>query len=182
MSFVAVKADRFEEVNELTFELLGVAEHERCLVSDLVDIRMQLVKGKVSADAIRPPTLDELQRYARMLRDELDAFVDDQPKLKHEITVAQNGRSAIVAIRLDTNASRKKQPKIVNADESTAKKLQKIRGEVRKKHSQWFYFNRNLRLYKGNTTYVFKPLSRLHWTESQAMTDASTIIAETLSE
>ena len=46
---------------------------------------------------------------------------------------------------------------------------------------QWLYFERNLRVYEGRKTYLFKPMQRFHWTESQALTDASEIIAETLS-
>jgi len=168
------------ELNERVYELLGLAKYERCLISDLVHIRMQLLKGKVSADAIRSPFPKELLAYSRMLRDELDAFLDDQPQLKHQITVSKNGRSAVVAIQLLKDTNRKQQPKIVDVDDATAREFKKIRKDVRKKHSQWFYFNRNLRLYQGNTTYIFKPLSRLHWTESQALKDASTIIAETL--
>lgn len=169
------------QLNERVYELLKLAEHERCLISDLVHLRMQLIDSKVSGDAIRVPEPDELLAYSRMLRDELDAFVDDQPKLKHRITVSKNGRSAVVAIELLTDASRKQQLRIVEVDDETAKQFAKIRKQVRKKHSQWFYFNRNLRMYEGNTTYIFKPLSRIHWTESQALQDASTVIAETLS-
>jgi hypothetical protein len=169
------------ELNERVYKLLRLAKHECCLISDLVDVRMQLLRGKVAADAIREPNPDELLAYCRMLRDELDAFVDDQPSLKHRVTVSKNGRSAVLAIELLTNERRKQQPKITDIDDTTASEFAKIRSKVRKKHSQWFYFNRNLRMYEGHTTYIFKPLSRLHWLESQALQDASTIIAETLS-
>jgi hypothetical protein len=42
------------------------------------------------------------------------------------------------------------------------------------------YFDRNLRVYEGTKTFVFKPMQRFHWTESQALMDARQIIAETL--
>ena len=42
------------------------------------------------------------------------------------------------------------------------------------------YFERNLRMYEETRTYLFKPMQRLHWTESQALADASGIIADTL--
>ncbi len=43
------------------------------------------------------------------------------------------------------------------------------------------YFNRNLRIYEGTQTFIFKPWQRFHWTESQALFDAREVIAETLS-
>lgn len=170
-----------KELNERVCDLMGLKTYERCLVTDLVHVRMQLLRGKVSADAIRTPEPNELIAYCRMLRDELDAFVDDQVNLKHRVAVSKNGRSAVLAIELLTDATRKQQPKIMDVDDQTAKEFADIREKVRKKHSQWFYFNRNLRMYDGQTTYIFKPLSRIHWTESQALQDASSVIAETLS-
>ena len=168
-------------LNEYVYDLLKIADHERCLVTDLVNIKMQLTRGKVTADVIRSPKPDEILAYSSMLRDELDAFVDDQPKLKHQIVVSKNDRSAIVAIRLLTDQPQRQEPRIQDVDDDTAAEFAKIRELARRQHSQWFYFNRNLRMYQENTTYVFKPLSRLHWTQSQAKQDASTIIAETLS-
>ena len=35
-------------------------------------------------------------------------------------------------------------------------------------------------LYEGRTTYLFKPLEKLHWSVTQAQLDAGVIIAETL--
>ena len=67
-----------------------------------------------------------------------------------------------------------------SADQPTARQLEKTRTRLRKQQSQWVYFDRNLRIYEGTKTFVFKPLQRFHWTESQAMQDASEIIAETL--
>jgi hypothetical protein len=44
------------------------------------------------------------------------------------------------------------------------------------------YFNRNLRIYDQDqdTIYCFKPMQTLHWTERQAILDASEVIAEAL--
>jgi hypothetical protein len=51
---------------------------------------------------------------------------------------------------------------------------------LRKQCSQWVYFDRNLRIYEGTRTFIFKPMQRFHWTVSQAMVDAREIISETL--
>lgn len=169
-----------DELNERVFRTLRLRDFERALVRDLVHLRMQFIKGKVSREAVRSPSNQELQRYAQVVTAELDAFVDNNPSLKHSTTVVRNGGSAIVAIRVHYSAPPEHRVRIENADSATARQLAPIRSRIREKHSQWIYFERNLRLYEGRNTYVFKPLQRLHWTESQAILDAGTIIAETL--
>lgn len=75
-----------------------------------------------------------------------------------------------------------KRVQVKELDARAAADLAEVRRQVRRKHSQWLYFERELRLFDtaGNTCIV-KPLERLHWTESQAYLDAGTVIAETLS-
>jgi hypothetical protein len=69
---------------------------------------------------------------------------------------------------------------VLAATGEIARELQTIQSLLRERRSQWIYFNRNLRIYEGTTTYIAKPMQRLHWLESQAMLDANEIIAETL--
>jgi hypothetical protein len=116
-----------------------------------------------------------------MLTDELDAFVEDQPALKHSTTVLHNGKSGIVRIKLHRSSPPRERVRVEKADSAVAKEFASVRSRVREEHSQWFYFDRNLRLFEGSNTYLFKPLERLHWTESQAILDAGAVIAETLS-
>lgn len=66
------------------------------------------------------------------------------------------------------------------ASAEVAAKLMKTRRQLLEERSQWVYFNRNLRVYRGHQTYLFKPLQRFQWTESAAMIDAGELIAETL--
>jgi len=169
-----------DELNDRVFRVLRFRGFERALVRDLVHLRMQLIQGKVSREAVGSPSNEELRRYSEVVTDELDAFVDDHPSLTHSTTVFHNGRSAIVAIRVHDSAPPKHRVRVEAASSATAGELASIRSRIREKHSQWIYFERNLRLYEGRNTYVFKPLQRLHWTESQAILDAGTIIAETL--
>jgi hypothetical protein len=167
------------EMNEAVYELLQLRDDERLLVEDLVHLRMQLIQGKVSANAVRQVTNDELATYGEALLDELDAFIDDQPRHKHSISIARNSKSAIVGVTLQSGGRQRKRVRVVDFA-STPHDFSEIRDRVCDKGSQWIYFRRNLRLYEGRNTYVFKPLERLHWTKSQALLDAGSIIAETL--
>lgn len=169
------------ELNGRVFRALRLGDFERSLVRDLVHVRMRLIQGKVDPDAIRPPVEPEMQKYGLVLTDELDAFVDDQPSLKHSTTIAYDGRAAIIRIRLHKTPVSGERIRVQKFESTAARNLNSIRDRVRKQHSQWIYFERELRLYEGRDTYILKPMERLHWTESQASLDAGTIIAETLS-
>jgi hypothetical protein len=170
-----------DEINERVFRALDVSDFERALVRDLVHVRMSLIQGKVDPIATRAPAESEMRKYGLVLTDELDAFVDDQPSLKHSTMIAYDERAAIVRVRLHKSPFSGERIRIHKSEATAAHDLGSIRDRVRKKHSQWVYFERELRLYEGRDTYVLKPMERLHWTESQATLDAGTIIAETLS-
>jgi hypothetical protein len=169
------------ELNDRVFRTLHLRDHERALVRELVHLRMELIQGKVSDEAHRSPSPDEMRRYATLLTDELDAFVEDQGSVRHSTTVVHNGQSAIVRVKVHVSSPPRDRVRIEKADPATGEDFKSIRSRVRKEHSQWVYFERNLRLYEARNTYIFKPLERLHWTDSQAILDAGSIIAETLS-
>jgi len=58
--------------------------------------------------------------------------------------------------------------------------MEATRQKLLEEIGQWVYFNRDLRVHDGTKTFILKPLQRFHWTESQAMVDASEIIAESV--
>ena len=48
--------DAIAELNNLVYEALGLAPHERALVRDMVRIRLELNDGKLGKTAVDPPT------------------------------------------------------------------------------------------------------------------------------
>ena len=120
-------------MNEQVYKLLGLRDRERWLVEDLVHVRMPLVKGKVTEDAIRPPTLSELETYATVFQAELDAFVANDPELHHEVTVVHDPLSAMIEVRLTRQAEAgKRRPRVLAADEATSREFAAIRRKLRK--------------------------------------------------
>jgi N-6 DNA Methylase len=173
--------DLLSEMNGRVYELLRLRPDQRALVSDLVNVRMMLIQGKTPKDATRPPTESELRDYARQLRDELDAFTEDQPLLRHRILVGKCAHHGIVSIALDQTSSGRIPVEIVDIKQARDSSFVPAQDRIRRGHNQWVYFERDVRLYEGTTTYLLKPFERLHWTVTKAQLDASTIISETLS-
>lgn len=171
------------EMNNSIFELLGLRTTERCLVEDFVHLNLELNKGKVTQEALRKPTDDELRLYFTTLRDCLDSFLTASRGFRHRVESVSDSESALFSISLQ-RAATPVPPKVFAADQTEARTLLTLRDRLRRKHSQWLYFDRALKIYDRNrgVLYQFKPLQRLHWTRRQAVLDADEIIAETLTE
>lgn len=169
-----------DTLNNMTAQVLGLDEREGALVHDLVRVRFQLNDGKRGHEAMREPTKPEMRTYTRRLKQELDDFIGEEADRLHRVTVVHDGRSAMVEIDFTRDHTAARDIRVMRADAPTAEKLNRVQKQLLKEHAQWVYFNRNLRVYRGHQTYIFKPLQRFHWTESAAMMDASQVIAETL--
>jgi hypothetical protein len=169
-----------KELNDMTAQVLGLDARERALVHDLVRVRFELNDGKRGYEAMRTPEKSELRDYARRLKQELDDFVGDDSDRQHRITVVHDHDSAMVEVDFTRDHEAARKVELLRASNEEAKRLHTKRKELLEEKAQWVYFNRNLRIYRGHQTYLFKPLQRFHWTESAAMMDASDLIAETL--
>jgi hypothetical protein len=171
--------EKIVELNDRVFHALGLRESERMLVQDFVAMNMQCIQGKVTKEVLAIPSESTIQLYLRYLKQELDAFIVEQPNAQHQIIVVYDSRSAMLAIRL-TQADTSPTLLVETADGKTSQEFSKIRERLKQRHNQWMYFNRNLRIYDQDALYCFKPMQAIHWTRRQAILDAGEVIAETL--
>jgi hypothetical protein len=175
---VAPSAASLREIDARVYRLLGLTPVERILIEDFVRSNMQLVKGKVPSKAVAPPTDRAIHAYLTAMKSELDEFAGRDAGVSHDLHAVRAGASAMVAIRLVHGAAQP--PTVVNAAERTAAALARTQEHLLRRHSQWLYFERCLKVYQDGAMYVFKPLEMIHWTRRQAILDSGEIIAETL--
>ena len=177
-----VLADLTRKLNGFVNTLLGLSEIERILVEDFVGCRQFAVQGKVVPETADEPTCDELNAYASVLAQELDAFFEDDPNYRHRVAVtfAPKSRSGIVEIESQRNSARPIRPEVITADPELVDSVKAARRRIHRERPQWLYFERNLRFYEGHRTFLIKPLQRIHWLRSQALLDADSIIREIL--
>ena len=168
------------EMNEMVNDSLQLTNGERTLISDLVQIRLELRDSNTGEPAVRSPNLPEIRAYASRLKSELDAYIDGALSKRHQVDVVYDDFSGMIQVDLVRGSKTARKVDVAKADAPTSRELEKTRQRLREKRAQWVYFDRNLRIYEGTRTYIFKPMQRFHWTESQAMIDAREIIAETL--
>ena len=118
--------------------------------------------------------------YANVLKAELDSFLDGDIKDQHRITVFYSNDLAMAKIDHPRKPPAGSVTVVRVEDQDTENKFKKIREDLLTKQGQWIYFNRNLKLFEGRTTYFVKPLQRFSWLKSQALVDADEFIAEKL--
>ncbi|MGO8673217.1 MAG: class I SAM-dependent DNA methyltransferase [Capsulimonadaceae bacterium] len=167
-------------LNDLAADVLRLSKRERALVNDLVNVRMDLTRGKVSGRAVESPKPSDLHDYAIVLRDHLDDFLGEESDARHKVRVAYGSYSAVVEIVLIIGAQSRQEVSVERADNNLSVQIALARGHTVTQFAQWFYFNRNLRIYEGMYTYVCKPMQLLQWTYTQAFIDAGEIIADVL--
>lgn len=160
-----------EELNRRVFDALGLDEAERALVQDLVHVRLALNDGKIGQGAMRDAGPEELQTYAEWLQREMEANTNGEAR--YSVTILYDARSGFIAIE---PTSGRATFRVLRADSATAITLAATRDRLRENRSQWVYFDRALRIYRGENTYLFKPIHRMHWTRSRAMLDAADIV------
>lgn len=167
------------ELNDLVSESLGLTQRDRALVSDFVNIRLELNDGKVGRPAIESPTASEIKQYGKQLRDELDQFMGSHSEFRHSVEIVYDDATGMICVDF-FKANKTGSVSVAASNRETAAELEAAREELREEIGQWIYFDRDLRIHDGTKTYLFKPMQRFHWTESQAMIDANEIVAETV--
>uniref|UniRef100_UPI0040578A8D HsdM family class I SAM-dependent methyltransferase n=1 Tax=Candidatus Electrothrix sp. TaxID=2170559 RepID=UPI0040578A8D len=168
-----------QEANEIVNQLLGLSNEECLLVRDLVHERRKLIQGKVAQNLLHPPSAKEMHSYIEVLQDQLNSFLDDEENEQHIINVLYHDTAGMLEITID-EGDIPGTLQVRRADKSLAQEFTKLRSRLLKQHSQWLYFERNLTVFDNERTYLFKPMERLHWLPSQALTDASDLIAKTM--
>lgn len=156
-----------EQLNEFVYDALQLADEERWLVEDLVNVRRHTVQGKVSSRVVGAPTDEEISRYQVALCTELDRFLHRDG---HTVMVGLGQSAGLVAIGLDQAES----------ELPSMQQLDAVFERLHARSGQWLYFDRNLLVFDEGWSYFLKPAQRYWWTRSQALLDADRLIAESI--
>jgi len=87
-----------EQLNEKVYALLGINQTERWLIQDLLQVRKNLNEGRIADEAVKPADDAEMMEYAKVLKTELDNFLDKDIKDQHCITVYYSNDLAIIKL------------------------------------------------------------------------------------
>ena len=177
----AAWAPLIEEANEKVATLLGLDGNERRLVDDFVKIRMKLNDGAIPGEALEKASKSEIVAYSKILKRELDDFLDGDVRDQHRVTARFSSSMVLLSIEHPEKPSSPNPVAAVEAgDFQLREELRRLEKNLNVSQGQWIYFRKNLKLFYGRTTYFVKSRQRLGWLQSQALVDADEFIAEKL--
>lgn len=169
-----------KDANELVYQALGLRETERWLVEDLVNYRLQFLRGKVGDNVMKKPELDEFQVYGEALGHTLNGFLNFDGK-SHHIEILPGKDFGVAVIALTKNGLNRTMAEVRKAGPALNEELEQISQRLRQYHNHWLYFERSLTLFDNHRILLIKPMQRLHWLKSQALQDADNLISDILS-
>jgi hypothetical protein len=162
-----------DELTGLVADVLGVPRQMTYVVDEFIAVRLQADFGKTDTSATRPPGRAGLLAYANVLKEELESYA----KVPHRISMWDMADFIVCEIDVDDRADRATEPSIQVAE---AGKHAHLWSALRTGQSQWVYVQRGLRVFVANKMYIYKPKRLIDWTRTQALLDASDVIAEVL--
>ncbi len=129
---------------------------------------------------MKVPDDNDINTYMLTLQEELDNFLGSDVDARHRISALRSDDTVMIELELISGTTETQKMDIFAANERAGVALSSILQGFRQKRSQWVYFDRDVRMYRGTNSYLVKPMHRFHWTSSQAYADAQLLIAETL--
>jgi hypothetical protein len=162
-------------LNKTINATLHLRDQDRIRIADFVNVQLGLRDGKVEERAVRRPKDAELRAYAERLKRDLDAFIGREAGVQHGVEVWHGEHAGVIQINLlGGNGSVTVHPSTRGAE--VTKQVAGLQSLIGRGFSQWRYFNRNLRIFAEGRVYLFKPMQRFHWVESQAIQDAGEVV------
>ncbi len=162
--------------------LFNLRAHERELIEGFFTGSYQCIKGKFPAEAVEPATITDVDKYCRVLRRELDDYLQERG-VRHQIIVSLDAQDVCLIVE-GKRTSAVIDPVIQSSGNDHTEALRRIAEQLRQKHSQRVYFEKSLFFYdRGRGRMLFlKPRRRIEWNVRQALLDGDDLIAELLAE
>lgn len=170
------------EIDNTIFRLFDLPADIVNSVSEFVRVRLQLDGGKASSQRVTAePSKEQLAAYASTLYRQLDDFAMDEFHPRIKITKS----SELVECVIELTRNRPTDPasgiSIVEGELSPKHLLAEIRAASGEQCSEWSNIQSGLRLFEGPRVYLYKYPRLIDWTKSQALNDASDVIAGAMS-
>jgi hypothetical protein len=173
------RADWQRRLDEAVAAILRIPSQVMLLAREFSEFRLPLVKGKAPLRVTRrldERDRDQLEKYARRLTIELDAFLERKSR-RHRVTVLTAPDGIVATVEL-VNKGQPAKPTVKSAGRDEEKDVRDILLAAEQKYAQWVYVRRSVRVFAGRRIHLCKPARRLEWTETRALLDAADIIAE----
>lgn len=170
------KAQKY--VNEQVIRIFNVPDTVAVLVKEFMQIRLKLINERAEI-ALQSPNEADLQHYAQRLTHTLDGFITSG-KLHHRVIIEHSHDLIGCTIEFVQSADTFT-PIIRDVTAQNGQAFITLKRSLEQEFSQWVYVQRGLTIVEPERILFYKRPQLINWTQTQAMNDASDIIAEKLS-
>jgi len=167
-------------IDQEIFDIFKISRDLVILIQEWRKIRLPLDRPATSRQVTRNPTTEEFLVYAQEIQLQLDGFMVG--RVHHRITLTHSAELTECKIeQLPSDSPFPIGPSCIQlGDRTISNVMNQLAAGLRQKLSQWVYVQRGLRLYEGDTIFLYKPSRLIDWTGTQAMIDATEIIGEVI--
>ena len=163
--------------------LYELNENEHIIVNDMIQFTIDLYlnrnKAKTMRRGIKHPTLNQLQRYADRLCNQLNSILEFEEKtLIYTIYDIRKDSPLSVVEFKQVSQTRLNQKKSTTKIEGIEELLIEISKNLQNQISERVYVLGHLRVYEGEHLYIIKPSEVRFWSESAALNDSDAVIRE----
>lgn len=175
-----VDYNKIKEVEQIIFvelsKLLSLTDRDIVLIKDVLQYNLGLFQEGCSSIGFRRTQLSEIITYAETLYNDINSFLlSSSTKVSTTIYDVQlNAPLNLVILHFGKEV---KEIEIKNISEFR-KQLQEIDKYTVQKKAHSIYVQKHIKYYNNDTVYLIKPNQKRFWTRTQAIEDASSLIAD----
>lgn len=163
--------------------LYELNENERIIVDDMIrytiDLYLNRKKVKTIRKGIKPPTLNQLQRYADRLCKQLNSILEFEGKnlIYRVYDIRKDSPLSVVEFK-QVSQTTSNQKNSTTKIEGLKELLTEISKNLQNQISERVYVWGHLRVYEREHLYIIKPSEERFWSESAALNDSDAVIRE----
>jgi hypothetical protein len=165
-----------KEIDEIIYNnILELSKDEQIIINDTLNYSLDLFENKEKSIAVKP--VRESNHYYNRLSKELNDWLDDV-SLKASVTYYKIPVNCPLYLIKISFGSEYKKPSL--SKENIYEQLKILDKNLWEEEAQNLYFRKKVNYYDGDDVYIIKPNQRRFWSETAAMEDSKSIIAQIL--
>jgi spore coat polysaccharide biosynthesis predicted glycosyltransferase SpsG len=144
-----------------------------------IDLYLNQKKATTKRRGLKPPTLNQLQKYADRLCRQLNSILEFKGKflIYTVYDIRKDSPLSVVEFK-QVSQTTSNQKNSTTKIEGIEKLLIKISNNLQNQISERVYVRGHLRVYEGSHLYIIKPSEERFWSESAALNDSDAVIRE----
>tara|TARA_R110002051_G_C8748721_1_gene499974 strand:+ start:192 stop:3227 length:3036 start_codon:yes stop_codon:yes gene_type:complete len=165
-----------KEIDQIIYnDILELSKDEQIIINDTLNYSLDLFENKQKSIAVKP--VIRSNHYYNRISKELNDWLDDVSLKASVIHYKIPFNCPLYLIKISFGSEYKKP---ILSQENIYEELKTLNKKLWEDEAQNLYFRKKVNYYDEDDVYIIKPNQRRFWSETVAMEDSKSIIAEIL--